>query len=769
MEPVLLRRLSLTALAQPRSLLPFIRFRSSRAWQTPSKKSERENEENHKAFATIMDQSLQRMQHTLAHKVPQVKFPDLSKLPVDIESIRAITPGDLVWTGHSVELVLYMPQTWNDQLLTVNMRGIIGEMAWAQIKGRLGRGVPAKLLKVPLGKLAVDTVTTSEIEHSQSLQQSKTFGHVVGRPTASWIYRLAAPHLRAYQNQIETYARKLKPSVVSKIKTHYQCDNAVILPFCDFVGSVTGNNSALDSCAVQLCLEDEQLQFDIQKSVSYLSTDTLLIRSFQDAQELAKAQYSSRVSQQYLENYANGNITSGISQSRAIEELRVQFSNVGYIDPQETSELLKIGDGGMWSRLGYQWIFNLAATNRLNPKKLLPDQMAELRQDFDEPVYCIDSKESKLMEDGVSIARQDDKTIRVGIHISNPSAFMDLGPEFVHNMPLGGTVLERDMVWRMLPPDFTKQLSLDKRNRPSLSVFAKIDLETGESSDISVRALRLKNIKNIRVENINLGQAPFDLLWNVAKWRLNLRFQRGAFLLNPYADQEPDLPLLYPRLNSSHAIVEEFMLLGNELIARYCCENKIPIFYRTRELLLASKALENEFNVDRTSNKGFVGAHWRKIITSGRLTIEPSSFPGIGTTLNTRFTSPLRRLEDLLVHVQLQAHLLQQAGLPANTISFTEEQLLSIQSRLQVMEYYIQMLARDISYLKTFKRAAVSPGMKFTGVVVKDVAETPNSSIYLPEFQLYADYKDDKVLPIELKKEFTVTRVLEYGRSVHVV
>ena len=138
---------------------------------------------------------------------------------------------------------------------------------------------------------------------------------------------------------------------------------------------------------------------------------------------------------------------------------------------------------------------------------ILGDSMHSLRQDFgDLPAYCIDSGETLVREDAVSVEpnAQIPGTYWVHGHSAHPSAF--IGPDHImaqRAKRLTQTIFHHTYVSRMLPDPFSFSLSLSPGS-PTLTISTLLT-ETGEVLDVKVRPMTLRNViflSNTAVEHI---------------------------------------------------------------------------------------------------------------------------------------------------------------------------------------------------------------------------------------------------------------------------
>ncbi|KIW69866.1 hypothetical protein PV04_02188 [Phialophora macrospora] len=127
---------------------------------------------------------------------------------------------------------------------------------------------------------------------------------------------------------------------------------------------------------------------------------------------------------------------------------------------------------------------------------ILGDSMASLRQDLgDLPVYCVDTGEAVVREDGFSIEPNPKipGTYWLHGHTAHPSAFID--PDHIiaqRARLLTQGVFHHGRVARMLPDRFCHALSL-RNGAPALTVSTLLG-EDGDVLDIKIRPTTLRNV-----------------------------------------------------------------------------------------------------------------------------------------------------------------------------------------------------------------------------------------------------------------------------------
>jgi exoribonuclease II len=113
-----------------------------------------------------------------------------------------------------------------------------------------------------------------------------------------------------------------------------------------------------------------------------------------------------------------------------------------------------------------------------------------------------------------------------------------------------------------------------------------------------------------------------------------------------------------PRLESRD-MVTDLMLMAGEAVALFCQQHEIPIPY-------ATQAPPDQASVPEDLAGMFA---YRRFFKPTQVKTLPEPHAGLGLSLYTRATSPLRRYSDLLTHQQLRAYLGGEAILDIHAVS----------------------------------------------------------------------------------------------------
>ena len=357
-------------------------------------------------------------------------------------------------------------------------------------------------------------------------------------------------------------------------------------------------------------------------------------------------------------------------------------------------------------------------------------------------IVTIDGAHSKDFDDAVSLHPLPDGALELGVHIADVSHYVPEGSPLDREAFLRGTsVYYADQVIPMLPPDLSDDLCSLRPHQMRYCLSAILTL----GADGQVRGARfgpslIQSRARLTYDQVNAflgGDAAAvpdpdvgDMLRRMAKLarRLeHLRLARGALELdvpegeivcNPAGD--PVDVRLRPR-GESERLIESFMLLANQAVARFLAQKAYPCVYRVHEkpdpdklALFTALAARLGYPVPAGRGQPSTGALQRIL----RLARGRPEQPALSTLLTRalararyapdclghyalamdeylHFTSPIRRYPDLVVHRMLRRALRGQPPRPAwqeqcrqAAAQSSERELLCDRAARQIEKFY---------------------------------------------------------------------------------
>ncbi len=334
----------------------------------------------------------------------------------------------------------------------------------------------------------------------------------------------------------------------------------------------------------------------------------------------------------------------------------------------------------------------------------ISDKELRAREDLrSAPVFTIDPDDARDFDDAIHVV-ENDGGWTVGIHIADVSHYVKPGSALDREaLRRGNSVYLPDRVLPMLPERLSNGVCSLRPNEDHLtkSVFVEID-RAGRIKDYRFAATVIRSLARLtyRQAFAILQGKPADPLenhihraWQLAAILRKQRFNHGAL--------ELDMPEVRVRLDNegktiglvreendiSHQLIEEFMLLANEVVAKETRVRLIPSVYRIHEdpdpqriaeyrEQIRSYGIEVGDLSQRREMQRFlktiVGRPEESALKIGLLrslrkaVYSPDSIGhyGLAKADYTHFTSPIRRYADLLVHRAFAAMLLRRSGKP---------------------------------------------------------------------------------------------------------
>ena len=308
-------------------------------------------------------------------------------------------------------------------------------------------------------------------------------------------------------------------------------------------------------------------------------------------------------------------------------------------------------------------------------------------------VFTIDPSDAKDHDDALSIEPLTDRTWEVGIHIADVSHYVERGgPLDLEALRRGTSVYLVDRVVPMLPHVLSSDLCSLRPDvdRAAVSLFVTLDAGGGirghrfERTRIRSRhRLDYDQVQEVLSGNAHIDERTDKDLETLAKLARSLRekrIRRGSLDFNlpearviVGADGTPvDIQKVVQL--ESHRMIEDFMLLANETVAKETVQKKLPIPYRVheppapdrldelrrflatlgypiKETRVTGKDLQKILNaVDGKPEGALISTVILRSMARARYQPQNLGHFGLGTESYAHFTSPIRRYPDLMVH-----------------------------------------------------------------------------------------------------------------------
>lgn len=324
--------------------------------------------------------------------------------------------------------------------------------------------------------------------------------------------------------------------------------------------------------------------------------------------------------------------------------------------------------------------------------KEIPAEEIPARVDLRElPIVTVDGEDAKDFDDAINIKKLPDGCYELGVHIADVSYYVKENSTLdMEAFERGTSVYLVDRVLPMLPYELSNDIcSLkEKEDRLALSIVMIINNNGNVikyeifKSIINVKKRLTYNYVARELDDSKNCPAEFKLMKELTlilyekrkrMGSLDFDFPESKVILS--RDGSP-VKIIIIKRNVAHKIIEEFMLIANETIAKYMASLKVPFVYRIHEtpavdeiqkfLTAANAFVKVPLKVKKTVKPEMLqrismeikGKQEERLISTLMLrslklaiysSVNKGHF-GLAKEFYTHFTSPIRRYPDLIVH-----------------------------------------------------------------------------------------------------------------------
>jgi ribonuclease R len=342
----------------------------------------------------------------------------------------------------------------------------------------------------------------------------------------------------------------------------------------------------------------------------------------------------------------------------------------------------------------------------------IPEAEIRRRLDFRKEIcFTIDPEDAKDFDDAVSLQELPDGTMRLGVHIADVSFYVREGGEIDKEaLKRGTSVYFPHAVIPMLPERLSNILcSLRPReDRLAYSVFMTVtpkglvrDYEIRETVISSARRFTYEEVERIldadsdEVSNDRPGKTILEILgrmWTLSAALKSKRMKEGSVDFETseakfrFDEEGKPIEIVKKVRLKSHRLVEEFMLLANQVIAKHVGlakkeDHRKPFLYRIhdapdpdriRELAAFVQQFGYKLHFDGgvrsndlqklldqvhgTDVENVINEVALRAMAKAVYSEQNIGHYGLGFEYYSHFTSPIRRYPDLVVHRLLKEY-----------------------------------------------------------------------------------------------------------------
>ena len=397
----------------------------------------------------------------------------------------------------------------------------------------------------------------------------------------------------------------------------------------------------------------------------------------------------------------------------------------------------------------------------------ITDEEIKKRIDLRESlIFTIDPEDAKDFDDAISLEKLNDGTWRLGVHIADVSHYvLEKSALDTEAFRRGTSVYLVDRVIPMLPERLSNEVCSLEEGKPKLTftVFMTLSAQ-GKllSYDIKESVIKSKKRFNYQeAQKIIDGEieSPFAEklreMQELSRILIKKRKNRGSI---DFDTVEVEIPLdekgepidIKKRIRlATHRLVEEFMLLANETVAKHVgivlkekLDMELPFVYRIHESpdqvsVLELMQMAHSFGIDVAPPAKITPRFFQNISnlfqahpassvlfdqllrTMMKAQYSPANIGHFGLAYRyyTHFTSPIRRYPDLIVHRLLKKY----GKKEFDASSLLYQDIEKICSKSSSNEVRAQTAERDSIKLKQLQFLEKHIDEEFEGIIVRIV------------------------------------------------
>ncbi|MBE9043287.1 VacB/RNase II family 3'-5' exoribonuclease [Pleurocapsales cyanobacterium LEGE 10410] len=440
-------------------------------------------------------------------------------------------------------------------------------------------------------------------------------------------------------------------------------------------------------------------------------------------------------------------------------------------DSQGAFQLLV--DIGWWSkhenlflrRSSYPTNFSKKVLDVVQPRlQLDPAEADTNRLDLTHLKVCtIDDESTTEIDDGLSIEYLDDGTVKIWIHIADPTRLLNPSDELDLEARRRSTslYLPTGMV-SMFPSELaTGPMSLVQGQVCSALSFGVILDSTGAIQEYEIYPSLIEPTYRLTYDDVDemlqLGLRNEPEIADLAKqarlrreWRKSqgsIQIKMPESVIKVKDNEEVTIELIDS--SPSRQLVAEMMILAGQIGGKYGTENNLPLPYRgqpqpelpSEEELLKLPAGPTRF------------CALRSCMPRSEMSMSPIRHASLGLDSYVQVTSPIRRYTDLLAHFQIKAHL------QAEELPFSREELQEIVYSVSSSAYEATLVERQTNRYWGLEYLRRNAECVWEVMVLRWLREDENLGLILIEdLGMELPHRFDRPVTLGERLEMLVTR-----------
>lgn len=451
------------------------------------------------------------------------------------------------------------------------------------------------------------------------------------------------------------------------------------------------------------------------------------------------------------------------------------------------------------------------------PLEVLPSDLVNREDLRNELIFTIDGDDTKDIDDAISIKQLPNKNYELGVHIADVSYYVREGTELDKEaLNRGTSVYLADRVIPMLPRELSNGIcSLNPQvDRLAISCIMEIN-HLGVVVNYKMIPSVIKSFAQMTYKKVNAILAGDEALMNqyhqivesinsmneLAKILYEKRSLNGSInfeTIEPkivFDDEGKVKDIIIKDRGISEGIIEEFMLIANQTVARHFDLAELPFIYRIHETpdqmkidglftfakeigypiklpkVITQNHLQNLLlKVEDTKFEKVINMMMLRSMAKAKYSEHNLGHYGLAFDDYTHFTSPIRRYPDTTVHRLIRTYLFDKR-LDSKTISHFETTIPNIADLTSKAERKAMMAEREVLDMKKAEFMMGKEGDIFEGVVSTltrfgmfiELPNTVEGLVHISSFKEAMEFIEEKMmyLGIASRKEYTIGMVVK--------
>ena len=346
---------------------------------------------------------------------------------------------------------------------------------------------------------------------------------------------------------------------------------------------------------------------------------------------------------------------------------------------------------------------NVEAEAEAIPTEITKDEIAKRRDMRHVPTFTIDPDDAKDFDDAISVRKLENGHFEVGVHVADVSHYVKPGSILDKEAYERATSIYLvDRVIPMLPEKLSNGVCSLRPNEEKLTFSAVFEMDMkakvydswfGRTVTLSDKRMTYNDAQSIIEGGEGVLKEEVLTVFEMSKILRKDRFDNGALAFEKdevkfRLDEEGKPAEVYIKeYKESNKLVEEFMLLANRSVAKWCSidkSNNARIYvYRIHDepsqerletlVQIAStmdhkvqlgprKVLTSSLNkllsdIKGTGEENMLSTLTIRCMAKAVYSTENIGHYGLGFDFYSHFTSPIRRYPDVIAHRLLQRYL----------------------------------------------------------------------------------------------------------------